>query len=90
MGLQFAKALAAKVQLALQNMDADITTFGQVINAAIEETERLISSQRKVNKGLEDMKGAIIEVSEDSSEIRETGKEYTLSVLPSNVVILED
>ena len=32
----------------------------------------------------------IIEVSEDSSEIRETGKEYTLSVLPSNVVILED
>ena len=31
-----------------------------------------------------------IEVSEDSSEIREQGKEYTLSVLPSNVVILED
>lgn len=67
LGLQFAKALAAKVQLALQNMDADITTFGQVINAAIEETERLISSQRKVNKGLEDMKGAIIEVSEDDA-----------------------
>lgn len=64
-GLQFAKALAAKVLLTLQNMDADITTFGQVVNAAIEETERLISSQRKVNKGLEDMKGAIIEVSED-------------------------
>ena len=31
-----------------------------------------------------------IEVSEDSSEIREQGKEYILSVLPSNVVILED
>ena len=31
-----------------------------------------------------------IEVSEDSSEIREPGKEYFLSVLPANVVILED
>ena len=48
-------------------MDADIASFGQKINDAIEETERLVAAQRKVNKGLEDMKGAIIEVSEDES-----------------------
>ena len=48
-------------------MDADISAFGQKINEAIEETERLVGAQRKVNKGLEDMKGAIIEVSEDET-----------------------
>ena len=46
-------------------MDADISSFAQKINDAIEETERLVMAQRKVNKGLEDMKGAIIEVSEE-------------------------
>ena len=34
--------------------------------------------------------GTAVEVSEDSSEIREKGKVYPVSVLPSNVVILED
>lgn len=34
--------------------------------------------------------GVKLEVSEDSSEIREKGKEYSLSILASNVVILED
>jgi hypothetical protein len=48
-------------------MDADISAFGQKINDAIDETERLVTAQRKVNKGLEDMKGAIIEVSEDET-----------------------
>ncbi len=43
-------------------MDADISAFGMKINEAINETERLVTAQRKVNKGLEDMKGAIIEV----------------------------
>lgn len=65
--LDFAKKLAAKVFVELGKMDADISAFGQKINDAIEETERLVTAQRKVNKGLEDMKGAIIEVSEDEA-----------------------
>ncbi len=65
--LEFAKQLAAKVFVELGKMDADILAFSQKINEAIEETERLVVAQRKVNKGLEDMKGAIIEVSEDDA-----------------------
>lgn len=64
---EFAKKLAAKVFVELGKLDADISAFGQKINDAIEETERLVTAQRKVNKGLEDMKGAIIEVSEDDT-----------------------
>ena len=65
--LEFAKKLAAKVFVEIGKMDAEILAFGQKINEAIEETERLVGAQRKVNKGLEDMKGAIIEVSEDEA-----------------------
>lgn len=65
--LEFAKKLAAKVFNELGKMDADISAFGKKINDAIKETERLVTAQRKVNKGLEDMKGAIIEVSEDET-----------------------
>ena len=64
---EFAKKLAARVYIEIGKMDADISAFGQKINDAIDETERLITAQRKVNKGLEDMKGAIIEVSEDET-----------------------
>lgn len=64
---EFAKKLSAKVFVELGKLDADISAFGQKINDAIEETERLVTAQRKVNKGLEDMKGAIIEVSEDDT-----------------------
>ncbi len=64
---EFAKKLAARIYIELSKMDADISAFGQKINDAIDETERLITAQRKVNKGLEDMKGAIIEVSEDET-----------------------
>ena len=67
--LEFAKQLAAKVFVDLGKMDADILAFSQKINEAIEETERLVDAQRKVNKGLEDMRGAIIEVSEDERMI---------------------
>ena len=62
---EFAKKLAAKLFVELGKLDADVSAFGQKINDAIEETERLIAAQQKVNKGLEDMKGAIIEVSEE-------------------------
>lgn len=62
---EFAKKLAAKLFIELGKLDADISAFGQKINDAIEETERLVAAQQKVNKGLEDMKGAVIEVSEE-------------------------
>lgn len=67
--LEFAKKLASKVFNELGKMDADISSFGMKINEAIAETERLVAAQRKVNKGLEDMKGAIVEVSEDETMV---------------------
>lgn len=73
--LEFAKKLAASVFVQIGKMDADISAFGQKINEAIDETEKLVAAQRKVNKGLEDMKGAIIEVSED-----ETMSEFEVDV----------
>ena len=65
--LQFAKSLALKTLNAVQNMDTDISSFAEVINKAITETESLISAQQKVNKGIEDMRGAIVEVSEEET-----------------------
>lgn len=64
---ELAKKLAAKIHNEISKMDADISVFGQKINDAISETERLVTAQRKVNKGLEDMRSAIIEVSEDET-----------------------
>lgn len=72
---EFAKKLAARIFVEVGKMDADISSFSQKINDAIEETERLVTAQRKVNKGLEDMKGAIVEVSED-----ETMSEFEVDV----------
>ena len=65
--LQFAKSLALKTLNAIQNMDNDISAFSEVINKAISETEALISAQQKINKGIEDMRGAIVEVSEEET-----------------------
>lgn len=65
--LDFAKKLAAKLAIELGKMNTDISAFGQKINDAIAETKKLVTAQRKVNKGLEDMKGAIIEVSEEEA-----------------------
>lgn len=64
---QFAKSLALKTLNAIQNMDSDISAFAEVINKAISETETLISAQQKINKGIEDMRGAIVEVSEEET-----------------------
>lgn len=64
---QFAKSLALKLLNEMQNMDADISAFSEVINKAITDTETLISAQQKVNKGIEDMRGAIVEVSEEET-----------------------
>lgn len=65
--LEFAKKLAAKVSVEIGKLDADILSFSQKIVDAIEETERLVAAQRKINKGLEDMRGAVIEVSEEEA-----------------------
>lgn len=65
--LEFAKKLAAKVSIEIGKLDADVSAFGQKISEAIDETEKLVTAQRKINKGLEDMRGAIIEVSEDEA-----------------------
>lgn len=67
LALDFAKKLAARVLIELQRFDTDISSFGELITKSIEETERLIAAQRKVNKGLEDMKGAVIEVCEEDA-----------------------
>ena len=63
--LEFAKSLAAKLLIDFQRLDEEISAFGMRISDAITETERLVTAQQKVNKGLENMKGAIIEVSEE-------------------------
>ena len=65
--LEFAKKLAAKISVEIGKLDADVSAFGQKIADAIEETEKLVAAQRKINKGLEDMRGAIIEVSEEEA-----------------------
>lgn len=65
--LNFAKSLAARLSIEIGKLDTDISAFGQKINDSIVETERLVAAQRKVNKGLEDMKGAVIEVSEEET-----------------------
>lgn len=64
---EFAKKLVSRLFVDFGKLDADISAFGQKINDAIDETERLIAAQKKVNKGLEDMRGAIIEVSEEET-----------------------
>lgn len=66
-GWMFAQKLAAKLFVEIGKLDADISAFGQKINDAIDECERLVAAQKKVNKGLEDMKNAIIEVSEEET-----------------------
>ena len=65
--LDFAKKLSAKVDIELGKMNTDISAFGQKFTDAITETQKLVTAQSKVNKGLEDMKGAIIEVSEEEA-----------------------
>ena len=65
--LEFAKKLTQRVNIEFGHLDDDISAFGMKISEAIAETERLVTAQQKVNKGLEDMRGAIIEVSEEET-----------------------
>lgn len=63
--IDFAKKLATRLAMEISKLNDDITAFAQKVNDAIDATEKLIMAQRKVNKGLEDMRGAIIEICEE-------------------------
>ena len=71
--MSIALAFAIKLQQALVReftaLSSEIGGFSKLVSDAIDETNRLITSQRKVNKGLDDMKGAVVEVSEDESMV---------------------
>jgi hypothetical protein len=64
-GLQFAQQLVSELQREIENMSDEIKQFSKMLGDAIDETSRLIAAQRKTNKGLEDMRSAVIEVSEE-------------------------
>lgn len=63
--LEFAKRLAARLSTELGNLSSEIGAFYAKISQAIEECDKQIVANRKENKGIEDMTGAIIEVSEE-------------------------
>lgn len=68
--LDFACQLASVLYREIGHMSDDIDSFSKMLSDAIDETNRLISAQQKTNKGLEDMKGAVIEVSEEERMIK--------------------
>lgn len=80
--LAFARDLAARLFIDLGKLVEEISGFGQRITEALDETNRLIAAQAKVNKGLEDMRGAIIEVSEDEQMVN---FETTMNVDKANM-----
>ena len=63
--LEFAKRLAARLLTELSNLSSEIGAFYAKISQAIDECDKQIAANRKENKGIEDMTGAIIEVSEE-------------------------
>lgn len=63
--LDFARQLSSELQREIGKMSEDINSFSKMLSDAIDETNRLIAAQQKTNKGLEDMRGAVIEVSEE-------------------------
>lgn len=63
--IEFARGLVGRLRLELTDMDSELSAFAKKISDAIEATEKLVAAHRKTNKGLEDMKEAVIEVSED-------------------------
>lgn len=68
--LDFAHQLSSELQREIGKMSDDINSFSKMLNDTIDETNRLITAQQKVNKGLEDMRGAVIEVSEEERMIK--------------------
>ncbi len=64
-GLDFARQLSSELQREIGHMSDDINSFSKMLSDCIDETNRLIAAQQKVNKGLENMSGSVIEVSEE-------------------------
>ncbi len=66
-GLDFARKLSSELQREIGRMSDDINAFSKMLSDCIDDTNRLITAQQKVNKGLEDKdkSGAVIEVSEE-------------------------
>ncbi len=64
-GLDFARQLSSELQREIGRMSDEINAFSKMLSDCIDDTNRLITAQQKVNKGLEDMRGAVIEVSEE-------------------------
>ena len=69
-GYDFALSMCRRLSMVFNNMFEEIMRFGQKISEAITETERLITANQKINKGLEDKTGAVIEVSEEEDMMR--------------------
>ncbi len=64
-GLDFARQLSSELQREIGRMSDEINAFSKMLSDCIDDTNRLITAQQKVNKGLEDKSGAVIEVSEE-------------------------
>ncbi|MBR6591026.1 MAG: DUF4339 domain-containing protein [Prevotella sp.] len=65
--LDFAKELQNMMHREFLGLTDDVAEFSTLINKVIKETKELISKQQKKNAGLEDIKGAVVEVSEEES-----------------------
>lgn len=65
--LEFAKELQQLLNLEFGKFVEAVNNFNALINDAIERTEQQLAAQKKKNPGLENPKGSIIEVSEDSA-----------------------
>lgn len=98
--LDFAQKLSAEVAMELGRMYEDITLFSKKIIDALKETERLVFAHQKINKGLEDLKGIIVEVSEedsmekfeaeikvDKTEMPEIARQIRAAILPDSEFI---
>ena len=69
-GLEFACSLASELQREIGKMSDEISAFSTMLSDAIDEMNRLIAAQQKTNKGIEDMRGAVIEVSEEEQMVK--------------------
>lgn len=69
-GLEFARLLSSELQREIGKMSDDISAFSKMLSDAIDEMDRLIAAQQKTNKGIEDMRGAVIEVSEEEQMVK--------------------
>lgn len=89
--LDFALRLISRLKGEMIRMDKEITDFSSKVNGAIKTVEKLLVAQQKVNKGLEDMRGAIIEVCEDEKmEIIEDDYSRNKTEMPNYAAQVRD